>query len=106
MHRRKNYRKPVTTKLPASVGIATTGDVGTTGGSPGVMTAATTGVIPAAVEAAVAVARDAVNSVRSAAVVVAEIAIVVLAAVEEAVIVIVIAIPGRANCRSRRKACA
>lgn len=101
MHRRKNYRKPVTTKLPASVGIATTGDVGTTGGNRGVMTAATTGVIPAV---AVAAERDAVTSVRNAVVVGAEIATVGSAVVVADVTGI--AIPGRANCRSRRKACA
>ena len=103
MHRRKNYRKPVTTKLPASVGIATTGDVGTTGGNRGVMTAATTGVIPA-VAVAVAAERDAVTSVRNAVVVGAEIATVGSAVVVADVTGI--AIPGRANCRSRRKACA
>lgn len=97
MHRRKNYRKPVTTKLPASVGIATTGDVGTTGGSPGAMIAA---IREVAVEVQVA---DAVNSVRSGELVAGEIANVVSAAV---VVGTGIAIPGRANCRSRRKACA
>jgi hypothetical protein len=101
MHRRKNYRKPVTTKLPASVGIATTGDVGTTGGNRGVMTAAIL------VVAAVAVAgRDAENFVLSAvAAEVAEIAIVVSAAVVVADVT-GIAIPDLANCPSRRKACA
>jgi hypothetical protein len=96
MHRRKNYRKSVTTKLPASVGIATTGDVGTTGVNRGAMTAAIH------VVAVVAVA-DAVNSVRSGELVAGEIASV--ASVVEAVVT-AIAIPGRASCRSRRKACA
>lgn len=93
MHRRKNYRKPVTTRLRASVGIATTGDVGTTGGSPDAMTVA--------IHEAAAVAGGVVNFVRSAEVVAAEIASVVSAAVG---VVTAIAIPGRANCRSRRKA--
>lgn len=96
MHRRKNYRKPVTTKLPASVGIAMTGDVVTTVGNRGVTTVVTTGAIPAAV------ARDAVNSARSAEPVAGEIATVVSAAVAG----IATAIRVRANCRSRRKACA
>jgi hypothetical protein len=96
MHRRKNYRKSVKTKLPASVGIAMTGDVGTTGVNRG----ATTAAIPVAVAVAV---RDAVTSVRSAEVVAAEIASVVSAAAGDAT---VIAIPDRANFRSRRKACA
>jgi hypothetical protein len=97
MHRRKNYRKSVTTKLPASVGIATTGDVGTTGVNRGAMTAAIH------VVAVVAVVADAVNSVRSGELVAGEIASV--ASVVEAVVT-AIAIPGRASCRSRRKACA
>ena len=100
MHRRKNYRKSVTTKLPASVGIATTGDVGTTGVNRGAMTAAIHVVV--AVVAVVAVA-DAVNFVRSGELVAGEIASV--ASVVEAVVT-AIAIPGRASCRSRRKACA
>lgn len=94
MHRRKNYRKSVTTKLRASVGIATTGDVGTTGVNRGAMTAGTR-----VAEAAV-VAQDVVNFVRSAEA--AEIASVVSAAVDATVT----AIPDLANCRSRRKACA
>lgn len=98
MHRRKNYRKSVTTKLPASVGIATTGDVGTTGVNRGAMTAA----IHVVAVAVVAVA-DAVNSVRSGELVAGEIASV--ASVVEAVVT-AIAIPGRASCRSRRKGCA
>lgn len=98
MHRRKNYRKSVTTKLPASVGIATIGDVGTTGVSRGAMT----GVTPAVV---VAVVRGVVSSGRSAEAAAAEIVIVV-SAVVAAVTVIAIAIPDLANCRSRRKVCA
>lgn len=92
MHRRKNYRKPVTTRLPASVGIATTGDVGTTGVNRGATTAGTR----VAVEGVV-------NFVRSAEAVAAEIASVVSVAVAD---VTGTAIPDRANCRSRRKACA
>ena len=99
MHRRKNYRKSVTTKLPASVGIATTGDVGTTGVNRGAMTAA----IHVVAVAVVAVVADAVNSVRSGELVAGEIASV--ASVVEAVVT-AIAIPGRASCRSRRKGCA
>ena len=95
MHRRKNYRKSVTTKLPASVGIATTGDVGTTGVNRGAMTAA--------IHVVAVVVADAVNSVRSGELVAGEIASV--ASVVEAVVT-AIAIPGRASCRSRRKACA
>lgn len=99
MHRRKNYRKPVTTKLPASVGIATTGDVGTTGANRGVTTAGTR-----VAEVAV-VAQDVVNFVHSAEAeaVAAEIASVVSAAVADAT---GIAIPDLVSCRSRRKACA
>lgn len=82
------------TKLPASVGIATTGDVGMTGGNRGAMIA---GILAAV---AVAVERGAVTSARSVAVV-AEIAIGVSAAAD----VTGIAIPDRVNCRSRRKAC-
>ena len=95
MHRRKNYRKPVTTKLPASVGIAMTGDVGTTGVNRG----ATTAAIPAVVVAAVV--RDAVTSARSVEAV--EIASVASAAAGDAT---AIASPDLANFRSRRKACA
>lgn len=98
MHRRKNYRKPVMTKLPASVGITTTGDVGTTGANRGEMTAA----ILVAVVAAVV--QDAVISARSAGRVVAEAIASVVSAAEEAVTGI--AIPARANCLSRRKECA
>lgn len=99
MHRRKNYRKPVTTKLRASVGTATTGNVGTTGANRGATTA---GILAAA---AAAVERDAETSARSAEVEAeaAEIVTGVSAAVADAT---GIAIPGRANCRSRRKACA
>ena len=102
MHRRKNYPKPVMTKLPASVGITSTGDVGTTGANRGEMTAA----ILVAVAAAVAVVQDAVISARSAGRVVAEAiaSVVSAAAAEEAVTGI--AIPARANCLSRRKECA
>ena len=99
MHRRKNYRKPVMTKLPASVGIATTGDVGMTGENRCV----TTGAIPAAAVVVVA-AVDAVISVRSAEREVVEGIASVGSAAAEAVTVI--AIPVLANCRSRRKACA
>lgn len=93
MHRRKNYRKPVTTKLRASVGIATTGDVGTTGVNRGAMTAGT--------RVAAAVVEGVVNFVRSAEAVAAEIASVVSAAVAVGPGT---AIPDRVNCRSRRKA--
>ncbi len=97
MHRRKNYRKPVMTKLPASVGIATTGDVGMTGANRCVTTAVILVVV-------VAVVQDAVNSARSVEPVVEEeIASVVSAVVGDAT---GIAIPDHANCRSRRKACA
>ena len=90
MHRRKNYRKPVMTKLPASVGITMIGDVGMTGAI--------------LVVVVVAVVQDAVNSARSVEpVVVEEIASVVSAVVGDAT---AIAIPDHANCRSRRKACA
>ena len=99
MHRRKNYRKPVMTKLPASVGITTTGDVGMTGANRGEMTAA----ILVAVVAAVV--QDAVISARSAGRVAAAIASVVSAAEEEEAVT-GIAIPARANCLSRRKECA
>lgn len=95
MHRRKNYRKPVTTKLRASVGIATTGDVGMTGVNRGAMTAGT--------RVAAAVVEGVVNFVRSAEAVAAEIASVVSAPVA---VVTGTAIPDRVNCRSRRKACA
>ncbi len=98
MHRRKNYRKPVMTKLPASVGIATTGDVGMTGANRCVTTAAILVVV------AVAVVQDAVNSARSVEPVVEEeIASVVSAVVGD---VTGIAIPDHANCRSLRRACA
>ncbi|PAW66189.1 MAG: hypothetical protein B9S38_14040 [Verrucomicrobiia bacterium Tous-C4TDCM] len=96
MHRRKNYRKSVMTKLPASVGIATTGDVGMTGANRCVTTAA--------ILVVVAVVQDAVNSARSVEPVVEEeIASVVSAVVGD---VTGIAIPDHANCRSRRRACA
>ena len=97
MHRRKKYRKPVMTKLPASVGITTTGDVGMTGANRGEMTAAI-------LVAVVAVVQDAVISARSAGRVVAEAIASVASAAEEAVTGI--AIPVRANCLSRRKECA
>jgi len=100
MHRRKNYRKPVMTKLPASVGITTTGDVGMTGANRGEMTAA----ILVAVVAAVV--QDAVISARSAGRVVAEAIASVVSAAEEEEAVTGIAIPARANCLSRRKECA
>lgn len=96
MHRRKNYRKPVMTKLPASVGITMIGDVGMTGANRGVTTAA---ILAAA---AAAVVQDAVISARSAERVAAEEIASVASAAAEAVTGI--AIPGRANCRSRRKA--
>ena len=83
------------TKLPASVGIATTGDAATTGASPGVTTAA--------IPAVVVVVRDAVISARNVEPVVEETASVVSAAGED---VTGIAIRDRANCLSRRKACA
>lgn len=86
------------TRLPASVGIATTGDVGTTGVNRGAMTAGTR------VAVAVAVAVEGVVSfVRSAEAVAGEIASVVSVAVA---VVTGTAIPDLANCRSRRKACA
>ena len=99
MHRRKNYRKPVMTKLPASVAIATTGDVGTTGANHG----ATTDAIPAVVVVVAVVVRDVVIFARSAVAVAVGTATVDSAA-EAAVTGI--AIPDRASCRSRRKACA
>lgn len=83
------------TRLPASVGIATTGDVGMTGVNRGATTAGT--------RVAAAVVEGVVNFVRSAEAEAVEIASVVSAAV---VVVTGTAIPGRANCRSRRKACA
>jgi hypothetical protein len=98
MHRRKNYRKPVMTKLPASVGITTTGDVGMTGANRGEMTAAIL------VAVAAAVVQDAVISARSAGRVVAEAIASVVSAAEAAVTGI--AIPARANCLSLRKECA
>ena len=83
MHRRRNYRKPVTTKLPASVAIAMTGEAAVTIG-------ATTG------GTRVVVAEDVGNFVRSVAVGTVTVALAVVA---------IAATPVRAIFRSRRKAC-
>jgi hypothetical protein len=95
MHRRKNYRKPVMTRLPASVGIAMTGAVGTTGGNRVATTVAMTAVTLGELAA---VAGVAANSARSA--------VAVVAVVTGALAAGIGGMPGRVNCRNRRMGCA